>query len=570
MIAGALHYFRVHPAQWRARILALRHLGLDTIETYVPWNLHEPAPGEYDFEGFADLGAFLDEVSAAGLQAIVRPGPYICAEWENGGLPAWLTAQRGVRVRTSDPGYLDAVDRWFDVLMPIVVERQATVGGPVAMVQVENEYGSFGSDAAYLAHLRDGLVARGVTVPLFTSDGYVDIGLVGGMIPGVRATVNFGSRADEAFAQLAKHRPDDEPFCMEFWNGWFDHWGNATHGSRDAADAAAELDRMLETGASVNLYMAHGGTNFGCTAGANHDGTYRPTVTSYDYDAPLDEAGCPTPKYWAYREVIGRHRRLPDEPAPAAEPRLPAARVRLDESVDLRASFATVASAPVASPFPPTFEELGLTHGVVRYRTRLTGPIDDEHDFTLPGLADRAHVYIDGSLRAVFERDHDPRISLSVPAGGADLEVIVESMGRINYGPLLGEQKGLVGGVLHHIQFVHDWTVEAIPFSLMPELPSVPWAAGLPAAGDGPGWRRGRFDAATPADTFIALDGWHKGYVWVNGFCLGRYWDRGPQRTLYVPAPIVRAGVNEVVVLELDGVTDPVIELRDGPELGPI
>lgn len=568
MIAGALHYFRVHPAQWRARILALQHMGIDAIETYVPWNLHEPAPGAYDFEGFADLGAFLDEVSAAGLQAIVRPGPYICAEWENGGLPAWLTARRGLRVRTSDPGFLEAVDQWFDVLMPLVVERQSTAGGPVAMVQVENEYGSFGSDEAYLAHLRDGLMSRGIDVPLFTSDGYIDLALVGGTIPGVPATVNFGSRADEAFAQLAKHRPDDEPFCMEFWNGWFDHWGNANHGSRDAADAAAELDRMLAAGASVNLYMAHGGTNFGCTAGANHDGRYRPTVTSYDYDAPLDEAGRPTPKYWAYREVIGRHRRLPDEPAPVSPPVLPAMRVSLSESVGLRASFAALTPVEHSSPFPPTFEDLGLTHGIVRYRSRLAGPVADEHDLTLPGLADRAHVYVDGELRAIVERDDETRLALSIPAQGADLEVLVESMGRINYGPLLGEHKGLVGGVLHHTQFVHGWTTDAIPFTLMPELPAVPWDAGLPEAGSGAGWRRGRFEAAGPADMFIALDGWAKGYVWVNGFCLGRYWDRGPQHTLYAPAPVVREGANEIVVLELDGVVEPTIELREAAALG--
>ncbi len=229
VISGALHYFRVHPDEWAARLRALHFLGFDTIETYVPWNLHEPAPGEHVFDGLADLGRFLDLVAAEGLGAIVRPGPYICAEWDNGGLPAWLTGQPGIRVRTCDPDYLAAVDAWFDVLAPVIAVRQSDTGGPVAMVQVENEYGSYGSDADYLEHLRAGLRDRGITVPLFTSDGPTEYMLAGGTLPGVRATVNFGSDPEEAFGLLARLRPDDEPFCMEYWNGWFDHWGTSHH-----------------------------------------------------------------------------------------------------------------------------------------------------------------------------------------------------------------------------------------------------------------------------------------------------------------------------------------------------
>lgn len=326
---------------------------------------------------------------------------------------------------------------------------------------------------------------------------------------------------------------------------------------------------MLTLGASVNVYMAAGGTSFGCTAGANHDGTYRPTITSYDYDAPLDEAGRLTPKAAAYREVIARHRPLPDGPPPGAPRLLAPTRVRLDDFVPLRDSFDRLATVRREASSPLTFEELGISHGVVRYRTTLSGP-REAGELRLPGLADRAHVYADGDLLAVVERDGTQRVELAVGTGGVDLEIWVESMGRVNYGSWLGERKGLVGGVQHHQQAVHGWAIDAISFGLMPEVPHVPWTTGSSPAAVGPGWRRGAFEVAEPGSAFLALPGWGKGYVWVNGFCLGRYWDRGPQVTLHLPAPVLRVGANEIVVLELDGVASPVVALRDEPELGPL
>ncbi|MFC4059943.1 beta-galactosidase family protein [Planomonospora corallina] len=579
VLSGAAHYFRTRPEQWPHRLRTLRAMGLNTVETYVPWNLHEPRPGE--LRRLAELDAFLSAAAEAGLLAIVRPGPYICAEWDNGGLPSWLTAALGRRVRTRDPEYLDRVDRFFDAVVPVVARHQVTRGGNVIMVQVENEYGSYGSDAVYLRHLAEGLVARGVEVPLFTSDGPEDHMLTGGSIPGVLATVNFGSRPEEAFAALRRHRPADPLFCMEFWNGWFDHWGRE-HTVRDAADAADTLERLLALGASVNLYMAHGGTNFGTAAGANRagelaDGEYRPVVTSYDYDAPIDERGAPTEKFWRFREILTRYGAAPagvpgavpgglpggvsgglPEPPPLP-PVLPAGRVALTESVSLFDALPALAGPPVTSGTPPTFEELGLDHGLVLYRLAVPGP-RQPYPLAVDGLRDRAHLYVDGERVAVLERGREHPVPVPGPA---TVELLVESMGRTGYGPLLGETKG-VAAVRHERQYLHGVTAWPIPLD---DVSAVPYGTG--ADRRCPAFHRGVLEAAEPADGFLALPGWGKGYVWVNGFCLGRYWERGPQRTLYLPAPLLRAGENEITVLELDGAPDaPAVEVRPGPELG--
>ncbi|RJL34011.1 glycoside hydrolase family 35 protein [Bailinhaonella thermotolerans] len=568
VLSGGMHYFRTLPAQWPDRLAKLRAMGLDTVETYVPWNLHEPRPGEFVFDGIADVEAFLRAAADAGLRAIVRPGPYICAEWENGGLPWWLPGP----LRCHDPRFLEPVDRFFDELIPRLARHQVTRGGNVIMVQVENEYGSYGHDPAYLAHLADGLRARGIDVPLFTSDGASDLMLTGGTLPGVRATVNFGRRADEQFAELARHRPGDEPFCMEFWNGWFDHWGDL-HTTRDADDAAAELERILGLGGSVNVYMAVGGTNFGFTAGANAggphaDGAYEPTVTSYDYDAPISESGALTPKFWAYREVLGRRAELPPPPAEPDAPRLPAGRVELTERLALLDCLDALSTGTVRSAATMTFEELGLPYGLAVYRTRVPGPRDEALPLRVKGLHDRAHLLVDGEPAAILERDGRCEAPLKVPAGGAGLTLVVEAMGRVNYGPLVGERKGILDGVLHERQYLFGWEIDPLPLS---DVSALPWGRATRAAG--PAFHRGVLHAEGPLDAFLALPGWTKGHVWVNGFHLGRYWDKGPQVTLYLPGPLLREGANEIVVLELDadpaGPAGPAVEIRSEPDLGP-
>ncbi|MDX6310620.1 MAG: beta-galactosidase [Streptomyces sp.] len=580
LLSGAMHYFRTHPEQWPHRLRMLRAMGLNTVETYVPWNLHEPRPGAYDFSGLADLDAFLRATAEAGLHAIVRPSPYICAEWENGGLPWWLLADRAMRLRVSDPAYLAHVERWFDCVVPVIARHQVTRGGNVLMVQIENEYGSYGSDRAYLEHQAAALRERGIDVPLFTSDGPDDFFLTGGALPGHLATVNFGDRAAEAFERLRAVRPDDPAMCMEFWCGWFDHWGEK-HTVRAPEDAAATLGEILGAGASVNIYMAHGGTNFGTWAGANrggprHAGAYQPTVTSYDYDAPIDERGAPTPKFWAFREVLSRYAEQPPPEPEAMPPLLPPGRVELGDPVRLFDALDAVSTRRVHSPVPLSFEELGVGHGLVLYEATVPGP-RQAYPLTVEGLADRAHVYVDGRQVAVLERDgtqageaREARevaaaTEVAVDGGGIRLGLLVESMGRVNYGPALGDRKG-IAAVLHTQQYVHGWTMRTVP--LDGPLPELPRGTAAPK-GPGPVFLRGCLEVEEPADTYLALPGGTKGYVWVNGFCLGRYWDRGPQVTLYLPWPLLRAGRNEVVVLELDGFDGaPAVEFRTRPELG--
>lgn len=567
ILSGALHYFRTRPEQWPQRLASLRAMGLNTVETYVPWNLHEPRPGRH--ERVEELAAFLDEAARQGLWAIVRPGPYICAEWDNGGLPGWLTARVGRRARTSDPEYLAAVDSWFDRLLPSVVERQLDRGGNVLLVQVENEYGSYGSDAAYLGHLAEGLRRRGVTVPLFTSDGPEDHMLSGGSVPGLLATVNFGSEPEDGFEALRRHRPEDPLFCMEFWNGWFDHWGRPHH-TRDAADAADSLRRILSAGGSVNLYMAHGGTNFGTTAGANHadppynstDWTrspYQPVTTSYDYDAPLDERGAPTEKFELFRAVLAEfaaehpeEARYRDHRTPGL-PSLPA--LLAARSVALTGSAPIPFGPPVDSPVPPTFEELGLEHGLVRYTFRVPAP-RPELPLTVQGLRDRATLRVDGKRTAELERgvEHE---AVPVP-GGAVVELLVESLGRVNYGPNDGESKGITVGVRHERQYLHGCRAEALDLNRLPPL-----AFGSPGE-----FARGTLTLDETGDTYLAVPEGHHGYLWANGFLLGRYDARGPQTTLYCPEPLLTPGDNELLLLELGDATPRSIALRAAPELG--
>ncbi|MFB6839900.1 beta-galactosidase family protein [Streptomyces sp. NPDC056361] len=560
-LSGGLHYFRVHPDQWQDRLRKARLMGLNTVETYVPWNLHQPRPDHFVMDGGLDLPRFLDLAAAEGLHVLLRPGPYICAEWEGGGIPSWLLAEPDIRLRSRDPRFLAAVDDYFTRLLTPLRPYLASRGGPVLAVQVENEYGAYGDDTAYLEHIADSLRACGVDVPLFTCDQPVD--LERGALPGVLATANFGSRAAHHLTALRAQRPEGPLMATEFWIGWFDRWG-AHHVVRDPDHAARELDELLATGASVNFYMFHGGTNFGFTNGANDKHTYRPTVTSYDYDAPLDEAGDPTAKFTAFRDIIAKYAPVPSEPVPAPAPKLSVPAVELTDSAELLPS-ADVLTARVDSRRPLTMEELEQDFGFVLYETVL--PLQGPTLLEVEHVRDRAQVFVDGQPVGVLEREnHEHALALTAPRAGAALSILVENQGRVNYGQGIHDRKGLLGKVLLDGVEPTAWTNCPLPLTTLEDIPFTATAT-TPV---GPTFHRGTFEVAGPADTFLHLDGWTKGNAWVNGFPLGRFWSRGPQRSLYVPAPVLRAGTNEIVVLELHaGPRTRTVDFRDVPDLGP-
>ncbi|MEV8624542.1 beta-galactosidase [Streptomyces sp. NPDC051079] len=561
IVSGALHYFRVHPDQWADRLHKARLLGLNTVETYVPWNLHAPRPGEFHMDAGLDLPRFLDLAAAEGLHVLLRPGPYICAEWEGGGLPSWLLAEDDIVLRSRDPRFLSAVDAYLGALLPPLHRHLGSNGGPILAVQLENEYGAHGDDTAYLAALADLLRRHGVDVPLFTCDQPAD--LARGGLDGVLATANFGSRTTEGLAALRAHQPRGPLMCSEFWIGWFDRWGGI-HTRRAPADAAAELDALLTAGASVNIYMFHGGTNFGFTNGANDKGTYRPTVTSYDYDSLLDEAGDPTDKYRAFREVIARHAPVPDEPVPPAAPKAAYGTVDLPHTAPLLAQ-ADALGTPEKSDRPLTMEELGHSFGFVLYETELAGP--GPALLRAERVHDRAQVFVDGQPVGVLEREnHEHALAFTVPRAGATVTVLVENQGRVNYGAALHDRKGLLGRVTVNGHPPEAWRSRALPLDRLDTLAYAPFDLGAPPVG--PAFHRGTFTVDGPADTYLHLDGWTKGLAWVNGFPLGRYWSRGPQAALYVPAPVLRTGENELTVLELHASTGRHVRLSDTPALG--
>ena len=556
---GEMHYSRVPPGQWRARLRMLRAMGLNTIGTYVFWNLHEPRPGEFDFEGGNDVASFVRIAQEEGLWVILRPGPYVCTEWEFGGFPAWLLKTPDLRVRSSDPRFVAAAKRYLREVGRQLAPLQVDRGGPILMIQVENEYGSFGSDHGYMRSIHDALRQAGFDGLLYTADGATERALAGGTLPDVLSVINFGDNAAGNFAAFAKFRHDVPKMAGEFYPGWYDHWGERHH-TGDLDKIRNELQWMLERGISFSLYMFHGGTNFGFTNGANDSDTepYQPDTTSYDYGAPLDEAGRPTANFHALRALIGEHlpagERLPEMPPPP--PMIAIAPVTLDESALLDG----LLGEPVRAVRPLGFEELDQAYGFVWYRART--PAHGKGRLELGDVRDYAQLYQNGRLLGTLDRRLGERsIELDLASGRA-LDLVVENMGRINYGQrMVDERKGLLGPVRFAGKPVLDWEMYRLPLQ---DLSPLRFAR---ERRDAPAFHRGRFNVGERSSSFIDMRGWGKGHVWVNGHHLGRYWRIGPQQTLYLPAEWLRRGVNALLVLELEpgvhggsvrGLTEPV------------
>ena len=543
IISGSMHYPRVPRAYWRDRMRKLRAKGLNTLCTYCFWNLHEPERGKFDFTGNLDVAAYIKTAQEEGLWVLLRPGPYICSEWDFGGLPAWLLRTPNIKVRTTDPKFLKPAGEYLQRLGREVAGLQITQGGPIVMVQVENEYGSFGSDHAYMSAIRRLIRDAGLQVTLYTSDGSEPRMLEGGTLPGVLSVINFGAGdAAREFANFAKFRQGVPRMCGEYWVGWFDHWGEQHH--EVPFDVGVKgLDWMLGQGISVNLYMAHGGTSFGFMSGANFDKAYQPDISSYDYDSPLDEAGRPTEKFFAFRETIKKYlpkgTQLPRVPAPLAEIAIP--RFGLGESAGLTDLLGKAGTAER----PRTMEQLGQSYGFVLYRKAIERAASGKLE--IAEARDYAVVWQGGKRLGTLDRRLGQKTLPVELAAGQPLEILVENMGRTNFGPrMVDDRKGIVGSVKLNGQVLTGWEHYTLPMENLERLKFSSAAKGAPA------FYRGEFKLASVGDTFLDMRGWGKGYVWVNGHNLGRYWRIGPQQTLYVPAVWLRPGANTVIVLDLE------------------
>lgn len=554
--AGAIHYFRTLPEYWEDRLLKLKLAGFNTVETYVCWNLHEPKKGEFDFSGMLDIERFLDIAQYLGLNAIVRPGPYICAEWDFGGLPSWLLKDKNMRIRCMDPRYTDHVRDFYKELFSRLYSHQVTQGGNIIAMQVENEYGSYGNDKEYLAFIENLMKECGCEVMMFTSDGPENWMLSGGTLPHIFKVANFGSRSKDAFRTMEKIQPDAPLMCGEFWNGWFDHWGEKHH-SRSYRTVIPELKAMLSEDGNFSFYMFHGGTNFGFNSGANFDKTYQPTVTSYDDDALLTEWGGYTPKYHAVRKVLLQHRGL----APAKLPPEPELQnigeVKLIQSASLMQNLEAL-STKYESAFPKTMEELDQFHGLILYRKKVKGYYNQK--LYLDGLGDRAYIFVDGDYKGlIYRNDEEQCINIGKIDGEAQIDVLVESMGRINYGVNIYDRKG-VSQIRLGNQVMFGWEIFSIPLTNISNF-RYTGGTGYPL------FKKGTFRTSSRADCFVHLDGFTKGYVFINGFNLGRYWDIGPQKSLYLPGVLLQDD-NEITVLELEGCKSDSITITDTHDIG--
>ena len=563
IISGSIHYFRVVPEYWRDRLEKLKSIGMNTVETYIPWNMHEPEKGKFVFDGLCDVVKFVKLAEELGLYVILRPSPYICAEWEFGGLPGWLLSGEGMRLRVSDPVFMKHVQEYYQVLLPILEPLQITEGGNVILMQIENEYGYFGNDRQYMEQMRDLLRAGGIKVPLITSDGPTDESLEGGSVEGALPTGNFGSHTKERFEILKKHVKGGPLMCAEFWVGWFDHWGNGGHMRGNLNQSAADLDEMLRTG-HVNVYMFIGGTNFGFMNGSNYYDALTPDVTSYDYDAVLTEAGDFAEKYRVYREIIGKYAPVPQVEFSTKIIKKAYGSVKETGKVGLFQALQDIAE-PVESVSTRSMERLGQYYGYVLYVSKIQNERRLEK-IRLHRANDRANIFLKGKrLLDLYDRELLEEHKISAEAEpGDELSILMENMGRVNFGPGMEEQrKGIDGCVQINGHMHHHWQQYCLPLDNLEKLDfSRGYTEGLPA------FYRFELQAEETGDTFLELEGWGKGCVFVNGFNIGRFWEIGPQKRLYIPAPLLRPGKNEIIVFETEGRSTGEISFLSEPNIG--
>lgn len=564
IISGAMHYFRIPREYWRDRLLKLKECGFNTVETYTCWNLHEPREGVFDFSGMLDLEAYIDLAKELSLNVILRPGPYICAEWEMGGLPAWLLNYKDMTIRCNDGLFVSKVERYYNELLRRVVPRLITNGGNIIMMQIENEYGSYGDDHAYMEKIAEIYKNNGVNCLLFTSDGASYSMLQGGTLPEYPCVANFGSRPEENFRVLNDFRPDQPLMCGEYWVGWFDHWYEDHH-VRDPKEVAGLFKEMIDCGASLNFYMFHGGTNFGFMNGANYYDKYEPTITSYDYNALLSEAGDLTPAYFEVRKIIEENFGKLPELTVKNSPKKAYGTLELTERCSAFDA-AKILAKPVHSAAPQFMEDIGQYYGYTLYSTVVDGP-RDEAEIKFDAVHDRAVVFIDGEYKGFYERTRDGKpVSFSLKKGeNCRIDILCENMGRVNYGPKIMDRKG-VKGVRFNLQYHFGWDMYPMPLDDVSALEYKEQTGEVKTAS----FLRGYLDIDDePCDTFLRLDGFTKGVVLVNGFNIGRYFNTaGPQKTLYVPAPMLKKGKNEIVVFESDHSDSNSIVFLDKPDLG--
>ena len=567
ILSGAIHYFRIQPEDWYHSLYNLKALGFNTVETYVPWNMHEPKKGQFDFQGILDIEKFLQIAQDLGLYAIVRPSPFICAEWEFGGMPAWLLTE-DMRIRSSDASYLQAVADYYDELLPRLVPRLLEKGGNILMMQVENEYGSYGEDKDYLRAIRQMMLDRGLDCPLFTSDGPWRATLKAGTLieEDLFVTGNFGSKADYNFAQMQEffdeHGKKWPLMCMEFWDGWFNRWKEPII-KRDPEELAQAVHEVLKQG-SINLYMFHGGTNFGFMNGCSARGvTDLPQVTSYDYDALLDEQGNPTPKYFAVQKMMETC--YPEYPQmkPLTKESFELRDIALSEKVSLFETLPDLAR-PVESLYPVKMEDLGQSYGYLLYRTESSWDADEEKIRVIDGR-DRMQLFVDGKLMAT---QYQTEIGQDIFVAGEKktthrIDVLMENMGRVNYGHKFladTQRKGIRTGVCKDLHFLLNWQQYPLSFENTENIDfSKGWQQEQPA------FYAFDFEMKALKDTYLDLSGFGKGLAFVNGVNIGRFWNVGPTLSLYIPHSLLKEGHNRIIIFETEGEYEESINLVNQP-----